>query len=121
MVSLGVNTFKKIKAKNTGGSGFCKSGSGSAKKNGSGTQVDGTDQVEDRDLLQHVEDIGEVSARLLRRCANQAQVIQVPEPTIITSYRTAYQCCGAGPFLTGSGSGFFFWPAPAPAPALVKK
>ena len=31
------------------------------------------------------------------------------------------QCCGAGPFLTGSGSSFFFWPALAPAPALVKK
>ena len=24
------------------------------------------------------------------------------------------QCCGAGPFLTGSGSRYFFSPAPAP-------
>ena len=26
------------------------------------------------------------------------------------------ECCGAGPFLTGSGSRYFFSPAPAPAP-----
>ena len=25
-----------------------------------------------------------------------------------------WQCCGAGPFLTGSGSRYFFSPAPAP-------
>ena len=29
------------------------------------------------------------------------------------------QCCGAGPFLTGSE--FFFSPAPVPAPAPIKK
>jgi len=39
-----------------------------------------TDQVEDRYLLQHVQNVGEVSAALLCRRTRQAQVVQVPKP-----------------------------------------
>ncbi len=39
-----------------------------------------TDQMEDRYLLQHVQNVGEVSAALLCRRPHQAQVVQVPKP-----------------------------------------
>ena len=41
-------------------------------------------------------------------------------PISVVFHRTDNQCCGAGPFLTGSGYFFPQAPTPAPAPAPIK-
>ena len=43
--------------------------------------------------------------------------IRGPDELDFYPWKSRDQCCGAGPFLTGSGSEYFFSPAPAPAPA----
>jgi hypothetical protein len=51
---------------------------------------DRTYQMEDRNLLEHVQDVREISAALLRCCPHQAQVVQVTKP-VPRKYNTVHQ------------------------------